>query len=195
MCRTSYRPPRTADEVLDVFAKVDGDKIDIQCEDIDFAEGTAWVEDNMVRTKADGAKINDGKTRNARRGIPLADWFVTMLLDRRARIAAERGVQQPEYLIGWVFPNTKGGLRGSSNLRRDWRAFRDRHRIGDRFTPRTFRRTVATLVTDVLPAREASDLLGHSRVSQTTDSYVGRLWYSVLSAARLRAVKGHQDQI
>ncbi|WP_435583298.1 hypothetical protein [Amycolatopsis thermoflava] len=47
-------------------------------------------------------------------------------------------------------------------------------RIGDWFTPRTFRRTVATLVTDALQAREASDLLGHSRVSQTTDTHVGR---------------------
>lgn len=49
------------------------------------------------------------------------------------------------------------------------------HSIGKWFTPRTFRRTVATLVTDALPAREASDMLGHSRVSQTTDTYVGRM--------------------
>jgi integrase len=97
-----------------------------------------------------------------------------MLLDRRARIAAKRGIA-PEEVTGWVFPNTKGGLRETSNLRRDWRAFRERHGIGDWFTPRTFRRTVATLVTDVLPAREASDMLGHSRVSQTTDTYVGRM--------------------
>jgi integrase len=34
----------------------------------------------------------------------------------------------------------------------------------------TFRRTVATLLTDKLTAREASDLLGHSRISQTTDT-------------------------
>jgi integrase len=46
--------------------------------------------------------------------------------------------------------------------------------IGEWFTPYTFRRTVATLVTDELPTREASDLLGHSRISQTTDTYVGR---------------------
>jgi hypothetical protein len=33
---------------------------------------------------------------------------------------------------------------------------------------------VATLLTDKLPTREASDLLGHSKISQTTDTYVGR---------------------
>ncbi|MFJ8818231.1 site-specific integrase [Amycolatopsis thermoflava] len=197
--RKRKKPVRalTADEVLSIFAQVDADEIAqrqdlpdimrfyggtgertgegiaVRWENIDFAEKVAWVEGNMVRTKADGAKINEGKSANALRGVPLADWLVDMLLDRRARLAAEQGVT-PEELSGWVFPNTLGGLREASNLRRDWRAFRERHGIGDWFTPRTFRRTVATLVTDALPAREASDLLGHSRVSQTTDTYVGR---------------------
>jgi integrase len=187
----------TADEVLAIFAKVDADEtavrqdlpdimryfggtgnrtgetIAIRWEHIDFAGKTAWVEGNMIRTKADGKKINPGKTETAQRGVALADWLVAMLLDRRARVAATSGVQ-PEHLTGWVFPNSLGTLREASNMRRDWRAFRDRHSIGDWFTPRTFRRTVATLVTDALPAREASDMLGHSRVSQTTDTYVGR---------------------
>ncbi|WP_370876663.1 tyrosine-type recombinase/integrase [Amycolatopsis thermophila] len=121
-------------------------------------------------------------------------------LDRRARVAAKRGVK-PEELTGWVFPNSKGGLREASNLRRDWRAFRERHKIGDWFTPRTFRRTVATLVTEALPAREASDMLGHSRVSQTTDTTSGawlrpgsRPKCSACSVGRKTAAKRHQDQ-
>lgn len=127
----------------------------------------------MILSKLTGKKINEGKSENAQRGIPLADRLVTMLLDRRDRVAGMAGIE-PHQLTGWVFPNTNGGLREAGNLRRDWRAFRQRHGIRDWFTPRTFRRTVATLVTDVLPVREASDLLGHSRVSQTTDTYVGR---------------------
>jgi integrase len=206
----------TADEVLDIFAKADSDEIAkrqdlpdimrfyggtgertgeaiaVRWEHVDFAAKVAQVEGNMVRTKADGAKINDGKTAMAERGIPLADWLVDMLLDRRARVAAERDVH-PEELTGWVFPNTKGGLRESSNLRRDWRAFRDRHDIGDWFTPRTFRRTVATLVTDALPVREASDLLGHSRVSQTTDTYVGRKAASRKAADVLGVLGGSKN--
>lgn len=177
-----------------------GEAIAVRWENVDFAGKVAWVEGNMVRTKADGAKINDGKTAMAERGIPLADWLVAMVLDRRRRVAAEQGVK-PEELTGWVFPNTKGGLRESSNLRRDWRAFRDRHEIGDWFTPRTFRRTVATLVTDALPVREASDPLGHSRVSQTTDTYVGRKAPSRKAADVLGILgkakngsKWHQDQ-
>jgi integrase len=60
----------------------------------------------------------------------------------------------------------------------------------DWFTPYTFRRTVATLLTDKLPTREASDLLGHSRISQTTDTYVGRKITSRNAADVLAALGG-----
>jgi integrase len=99
--------------------------------------------------------------------------LVDLLEDRRMRMATLHGVT-PGDLTGWVFPDSHGGLREAANMRRDWRAFRTRHNLGDWFTPYTLRRTVATLLTDKLPAREVSDLLGHSRISQTTDTYVGR---------------------
>jgi integrase len=75
-------------------------------------------------------------------------------------------------------------------MRRDWRAFRDRHDIGEWFTPRTWRRTVATLLTGSLPTREASDVLGHSKVSQTIDTYVGRKAVSRRPATVLAALDG-----
>lgn len=100
----------------------------------------------------------------ATRPIPLTDWLVDLLADRRRHMAALQGVT-PHDLTGWVFPNIRGGLREAANMRRDWRAFRNRPHLGDWFTPYTLRRTVATLLTDKLPAREASDLLGHSRIS------------------------------
>jgi len=79
--------------------------------------------------------------------IPLANWVVDMLRDRRARMAAAQGVR-PGELTGWVFPSSTGTLREANNLRRDWRAFRKRHDIGDWFTPRTFRRTVQAVFQD-----------------------------------------------
>lgn len=76
-------------------------------------------------------------------------------------------------------------------MRRDWRGFRTRHNLGDWFTPYTLRRTVATLLTDKLPAREVSDLLGHSRISQTTDTYVGRkiIWNPAHILSALQDIK------
>jgi integrase len=152
-----------------------GEMLAVRWERIDFTAKVAYVDHNAVWIKGEGLVLNDGKTEMADREIALADWLADMLLDRRRRVAALHGIE-PEQITGWVFPNINGDLRYSSNLRRDWRAFRDRHQdeLGDWFTPRTFRRTVATLLTDQLPAREASDMLGHSKVSQTTDTYVGR---------------------
>ncbi|UKD53672.1 tyrosine-type recombinase/integrase [Amycolatopsis sp. FU40] len=169
-----------------------GEAIAIRWEHIDFDKKIARMEGNFVRTKADGAHVSDGKTENAQRDIALTDWLVTLLLDRRARVAALQGIR-PEDVTGWVFPNSKGGLREANNLRRDWRAFRDRHHLGDWFTPRTFRRTVATIVTDALPARYASDLLGHSQVAQTY-TYVGRKAPSRRPAEVLRVLDGRQKR-
>jgi hypothetical protein len=59
-------------------------------------------------------------------------------------------------------------------MRRDWRpsAIDTGSGPGSLCTP-----SVApshTLLTDKLPTREASDLLDHSKISQATDTYVGR---------------------
>jgi hypothetical protein len=50
----------------------------------------------MVPTKAEGAKINEGKPDFAQRGVPLANWLVDMLMDRRQRVAAKKGGEPEE---------------------------------------------------------------------------------------------------
>jgi integrase len=169
-----------------------GETLAIRWESIDFTAKVAHVEGNLVRTKSEGLKVNNGKTATAKRPIPLTDWLVDLLQDRRQRIAERDGIPAEE-VTGWVFPNSQGGLREANNMRRDWRAFRDRHGLGDWFTPYTFRRTVATLLTDKLPTREASDLLDHSKISQTTDTYVGRKIISRNVADVLAALGGSKN--
>ena len=166
-----------------------GEGLAIRWEHIDFTDKVAYVEGNVVWINGRGLTVNEGKTAMAERSVPLADWLVDMLRDRRARVASQAGIAVEE-VSGWVFPNIYGGLRQANNMRRDWRAFRDRHDIGEWFTPRTWRRTVATLLTDKLPTREASDVLGHSKVSQTIDTYVGRKAVSRRPAAVLAALDG-----
>lgn len=65
----------------------------------------------------------------AGRPIPLADWLVHLLGDRRQRTAQLQGIPAEE-LTGWVFPNSRGDLRETNNMRRDWRAFRNRYKLG-----------------------------------------------------------------
>lgn len=73
-----------------------------------------------------------------------------------------------------VFPNTLGGLRNPSGVRRDiWEA---RGTDGLAWvTAHNLRKTTATILDEAgLSARQVADQLGHARVSITQDVYLGR---------------------
>lgn len=73
---------------------------------------------------------------------------------------------------GQVFPNRDGGWMSLANLRR---ALRDALPDGLKWvTPYSFRRTVATVVTDKLGLAEAQHQLSHARQSTTEQHYVER---------------------
>ena len=97
--------------------------------------------------------------------IPLPSWAVTMLKRRRLAIASQ---VQP------VFPDSLGGWRDPSNVRRVWRQVRDKAGITG-LVSHTLRKTVASFLDDAaVPTRKISDQLGHSRVSMTQSHYIGR---------------------
>ncbi|MET9260946.1 tyrosine-type recombinase/integrase [Amycolatopsis sp. NPDC004079] len=115
-----------------------------------------------------GTIKNDGKTDNAERGIPLADWYVAMLVDRKARL----GVVNP---TGPIHCNSRGGYLNFQNLtNRHWLPFH--RRAGYEWvTFKTLRKTVATLLDEAgLTARQIADILGHAHPSMTQDAYMGR---------------------
>lgn len=97
--------------------------------------------------------------------IPLPAWAVDMLRRRRAAIGDDT---EP------VFPDSLGGWRDPSNVRRAWREARDKAEM-DGLVSHTLRKTVASFLDDAhLPVRKISDQLGHARVSMTQDRYLGR---------------------
>ena len=97
--------------------------------------------------------------------ITLPMWAMTMLTRRRLVIAAE---VQP------VFPDTLGGWRDPSDVRRVWREVGDQVAM-DGLVSHTLRKTVASFLADSdVSARKISDQLGHARVSTTQDRYLGR---------------------
>jgi integrase len=118
------------------------------------------------RTGAGLLRLPSTKTgRSGERLIPLPSWAMTML--KRRRLAIASGVQP-------VFPDSVGGWRDPSNVRRVWRQVRDDAGI-DSLVSHTLRKTVASFLDDAaVPTRKISDQLGHSRVSMTQDHYLGR---------------------
>jgi len=96
---------------------------------------------------------------------PAPELAMTMLKRRRLVTATE---VQP------VFPDTLGGWRDPSNVRRVWREVRDDAQM-DGLVSHTLRKTVASFLDDSdVSARKISDQLGHSKVSMTQDHYLGR---------------------
>jgi integrase len=73
-----------------------------------------------------------------------------------------------------VFPDSLGGWRDPSNVRRVWREVRDELAMTG-LVSHQLRKTVASFLDDAnVPVRKISDQLGHARVSMTQDHYIGR---------------------
>ncbi|MGW4398439.1 tyrosine-type recombinase/integrase [Amycolatopsis nivea] len=180
----------SAAEVLDLLGKLDTDKQAIADDLPDLARlflGTGertgealaahWPDfdedrrvlamaGNVIRAKGRGKVLNRGKTLNADRDIPLPDWCVAMLVQRRNAV---------DSLDGPIFPSSTGTVREASNVRnRAWKPFVARAGY-EWVTFRTFRKTVATLLDEAgLTARQIADILGHAHPSMTQDVYMGR---------------------
>jgi integrase len=73
-----------------------------------------------------------------------------------------------------IFPSMTGTLQDPNNLGKKWRRVRDELGVFD-VTTHSFGKTFVMLIDDKgLSARIASDQLGHSKVSMTTDRYMAR---------------------
>lgn len=86
---------------------------------------------------------------------------------KRRRLAIEPGVEA-------VFPDSLGGWRDPSNVRRVWCEVQAESEIAV-FVTHTLRKTVASFLDDAdVSTHKISDQLGHAEVSMTQDRYLGR---------------------
>ncbi len=123
----------TADEVFDLLGKLDADEAAVAADLPDLVRlflatgertGEALAADwadfdpdakqltmsgNVIRATGKGKILNRGKTDNAVRPIPLADWCMRMLVDRHNALGCPTE--------GPIFPNSTGTIREASNVR------------------------------------------------------------------------------
>lgn len=148
-----------------------GEAIAVQDDAIDWEERTVSIEANIVRVKGVGLVRHDGKTFSARRVLPLPQFVVTSLAERRP-FDTDPG--------SMVFPNTRNHAHG----RDSWR---DPHNTGGRLrdalrratfdwvTSHVFRKTAATILDEAkLTARAIAGHIGHARPSITQDVYMDK---------------------
>lgn len=197
----------THEEVLDFLAKLDvdeearyrdlpdlvrffiatgerrGEALGAHWGDFDAVAKTLTMSGNIVEVRGQGTVRNKGKSATSARDIPLSNWCVRMLDERRAALGA---VDEAEP----IFPNSRGGYLNASNLtNRHWVPFRKRAGY-EWVTFHTFRKTVGTLLDDAgLSARQIADVLGHSHPSMTLNTYMGRGQESRASAEALDSLR------
>ncbi len=135
--------------------------------DFDEQAGTVAVTGKVIRAAGKGlVRVDETKTAAGRRTVPLPSFAVVALSARRKKpFLGEQSV---------IFPSTAGTLRDPDNFNARWRKAREALGVPD-VTSHSFRKTLATLIDDEgLSARIGADHLGHSRVSETQDTYMAR---------------------
>lgn len=136
-------------------------------DEVDLDQAAVDVRWRLIRRTGVGL-LRLSSTKSGEKGerlIPLPSWAVTMLKRRRLAIGPD---VQP------VFPDSLGGWRDPSNVRRVWRQVRDQAEL-DGLVSHMLRKTVASFLDDAdVSTRKISDQLGHAKVSMTQDRYLGR---------------------
>lgn len=144
-----------------------GECLAIGWSEVDLDDRSVDVRWHLVR-QTGVVLLRLSSTKSGRKGerlIPLPTWAVTML--KRRRLAIGSGVEP-------VFPDSLGGWRDPSNVRRVWREVRDELEM-DGLVSHMLRKTVASFLDDSLVSvRRISDQLGHSNIRMTQDRYLGR---------------------
>ena len=105
------------------------------------------------------------KSDSSVRTVVLPDFAMAVL--RRRRSAAR------ENPIDAVFPTRNGTWQQVNNAERRWRQIRKDTGL-EWVTPHTFRKTVATLISERVNAETASQQLGHSSPSITREFYISK---------------------
>jgi integrase len=125
------------------------------------------VSGKIARISGEGLRrMDSGKTDSSKRTVPLPEFAITALVERRGR--AFWGEHR------MIFPSSAGTCRDPDNFDKQWRKVRDGLGVPD-VTSHSFRKSVATMIDDAgLSARIGADQLGHAKVSMTQDRYMRR---------------------
>lgn len=194
LVRTQEMRPLTREEVRQFLTAIRGDRLfaafflematglrrgellGLKWEDLDLTKGTLQVRRSLVRIRQDDGRsklvFREPKTAKSRRLIPLPEEAVKVLKEHRRRQAEERlrlGSLYQDH--GLVFCTEDGRPIGPRNfIRRCTALLRKAGVEHTRF--HNLRHTFATLLLEMDEhPKVVQEILGHSRITQTLDTY------------------------
>ncbi|MEV6892728.1 tyrosine-type recombinase/integrase [Kribbella sp. NPDC051137] len=163
-----------------------GEALALVWADVDLSADAVNIDWTVGRVPGQGLVRSVTKSEAGERTLGLPARLVDMLRDRFAA-----GV-----MLDWpVFPDSIGGFRDPNNTLRDLRKVRAEIESLEWVKSHNFRKTLATLLDDAgHSARQIADQLGHSRVSMTQDTYLGRKIRNAKAVEAMNEVLGTRPE-
>lgn len=155
-----------------------GELLGLKWEDVDLKEGVIRVRRELVRVKdPDSGKgvliFQEPKSEKGRRSIPLPNWAIAALKAHKARQNQERLMLGEAYQDnGLVFCTELGTPIEPRNLNRKFYELRRKAGLPDNVNLHALRHTYATRLLEMNEhPKVVQELLGHSQISVTLDTY------------------------
>ncbi len=149
-----------------------GEALGLRWEDVDLTAGTLRVRAQLQRDPSTGELVRvDTKTARSRRTLPIPPSVLLALREHRERQDRERRDADSWADPGWVFATRLGT---PVHPRNDYRSFREIIRQAGLRQVRLhdLRHTAASvLLAQGVPARVVMEILGHSQISVTLNTY------------------------
>ncbi|WP_405142452.1 site-specific integrase [Sphaerisporangium sp. NBC_01403] len=138
---------------------------------VDLNAGTLRVEQTLQRVAGE-LRINIPKTRRSKRVVPLPDFCITALEERRKIQAEERAEAGSEWEdTGLIFTTSSGRPIDPRNLLRHFYAVRKRAGL-ETYRFHDIRHTAVSLLLDLgVPPHVVREIVGHSAIEVTMDVY------------------------
>lgn len=173
---TQERPgPKASSDMADIVdlmlatgARI-GEILAVRWEDVDLDGARPNLTINgTIKTEPDKGTYRkpSPKSDASVRTLVLPDFAVTVLRRRMRTTTRENPIEA-------VFPTRNGTWQQVNNVERRWRQIRKDTGL-DWVTPHTFRKTVATLISERVDTETASQQLGHSSPAITREFYISK---------------------
>jgi len=155
-----------------------GELLGLKWEDVDLKEGIIRVRQELVEAKDPGTGkralvFQDPKSEKGRRSIPLPDWAIAALKAHRKRQLEEKLALGEAYQDnGLVFATELGTPIEPRNFNRKFYELREKAGLPDSVNLHALRHTYATRLLEMNEhPKVVQELLGHSQISLTLDTY------------------------
>lgn len=149
-----------------------GEILGLRWEDIDLESGALHVRQQLQRPKGGGWVLVPPKSERSRRRLRIPDAVRRLLVEHRRRQAEDRLAAGPEWAEhGFVFTSSNGAPLHGSNVLRDFKKLLATAKLPKKRLHDARHSCASFLLAEGVSLRVVQDILGHSDIRLTANTY------------------------